>query len=178
MTFSTDEDHSSGDAVARLLEYWRSRGVPILPGSHEHEIAEFERRHRVVLPPDLREFVRQCGGIGGDTGEADARDFRGLIEFWPLHSYESLATRYRHEEQLSLGPWDSRQFFIFADFSLHSHHYAIRLSPDSGAPTPVLLYAGPRYAHIVGNSFSDFVWTYLTDPVGAVRPQTLSQMEG
>jgi hypothetical protein len=51
------------------------------------DVAEFEQRHNVRLPSDLREyFLTLNGGILGHEGSAD----NDLISFWRLDQVESI----------------------------------------------------------------------------------------
>ena len=108
-------------------------------------MAAFEQRYNVRLPPDLRQyFLTLNGGILGHEGSADNE----LISFWRLDQVEPLA---RVSE---------RELFAFGDWSIDAHVYAIQLSVDATAPTPIYIDGGWQLIP-VASTFAEFVRGYL-----------------
>jgi|ERR1700733_555347 len=67
--------------LARLLRYWKSRGVPHLPGVTDSEIRAFEERNEINLSAEVRAFYSNTNGteVPGTEGTDDKQ-----FDFWPL----------------------------------------------------------------------------------------------
>jgi hypothetical protein len=94
--------------------------VDINAGVSKAELDSFEAQHHVVLPEDLRDYFLCVNGMPPD--EVDD----GMIRFWMLEEVQPLVLSgpafsdpgyIQHPESL----------FLFADYSLWAHAYAIRL---------------------------------------------------
>jgi len=154
--------HSTRKTAAQLLiQYWVSLGYIVKPGASEETLEAFEWKYRVQLPADMREYFALYGGFEG-RGNWDDK----FVTFWPIEIVERLSDM-DGEFALprDLGP--SNSFFVFGDYLIQSHFYAIRLTMDPSASCPVITHEG-RYTF--GNSFSVFVDTYLQDPDLVVSP--------
>lgn len=112
--------------LEQLREHWLAQNIEISGGASEEEVAAFERKHGVALPPLFREYVRELNGMAGSASDDH------FIAFWPLARIQNVAQHNYREYQGD----DAQQYFIFADYSIESHHYAIRLSPDAAALAP------------------------------------------
>jgi hypothetical protein len=137
-----------------LRDYWVSQGLPLNDGVASATLESFEKNNGVVLPVDLRDYFRHVNGMEADTTD-DA-----LIRFWMLEEVRALpdaAPEYADSRYIER----PESLFLFADFSLWAHAYAIRLlaAPSEmneifliGSDSPILLF----------QSFSEFVDCYLT----------------
>jgi hypothetical protein len=133
-----------------LADAWSVMGfVPARPAD-ESQINEFEAKYGVRLPPDFRAYVASLnGGESGRDGPMDSAS----IAFWRLDQIEPL------NDGKGDGPLD---LFVFADFLIDSHNYAIQLSDDANKPTPVFIDWGKRIEK-VADSFSAFIHGYLSN---------------
>ena len=78
-------------SAQRLVGYWTGLGCTLAPGVPSQQIAEFEMRYHLRLPPDLREYVTLCDGLSAESGGQWDSDVLGLIEFWPLDRWSVLS---------------------------------------------------------------------------------------
>ena len=137
-----------------LLARWGAQGLKPRRGATESEIQRFEKGKRVLLPADFRAFLSAIDGM-----EIDVMDPETQIRFWPLAEIQSVA-----EE---LGEPRGREthwagLFIFADYSLWAHGYAIRLTEDPHGTNPVVIVGGDIPLQ-VATSFSHFLEKYVED---------------
>ncbi|HEV3471527.1 MAG TPA: SMI1/KNR4 family protein [Pyrinomonadaceae bacterium] len=143
-----------------LRKFWLRRGVRLNPGASEAEIAAFEAKHHVRLPADFRDYFAVVNGFDGSESwmtDDDVITFLGLHEVKPLSEY------------WSPGVAGADSYFVFADYSISAHVYAIRLTSDSGHGNPVaVVYDGEPVK--VADSFSGFVEGYLENSCGVLFP--------
>ena len=138
-----------------LKRHWSSHDVDINTGVTKAELDSFESKHCVVLPEDLRDYFLCVNGMPPDVVDD------GMIRFWMLEELQPLSqgapafsdpSYIRHPECL----------FLFADYSIWAHAYAIRLGsvPMQSNEVVIIGYKSPV---TICNSFSEFVDRYLTD---------------
>jgi uncharacterized protein DUF2442/SMI1/KNR4 family protein SUKH-1 len=134
-----------------LRKEWETQGIanPQLPTSLD--LAAFEARHGIRLPTAVAEyFLRVNGTKEGRFGMEDT----DLVSFWHLEQIETLAV---------VSPGDptpaASSLFVFADWSIEAHAWAVRLSADVTDATPVMITYGP--AQEVASSFEEFLQGYL-----------------
>ncbi|HMG18580.1 MAG TPA: SMI1/KNR4 family protein [Gemmatimonadales bacterium] len=133
-----------------LTDAWTVMGFARARPADEPQINEFETKYHVRLPPDFRAYVASLnGGESGRDGPMDSSQ----IAFWRLDQIEPLV------KESSDGP---PVLFVFADFLIDSHAYAIQLSDDPNTPTPVFIDWGER-TEKVADSFSSFIHSYLSN---------------
>jgi len=133
-----------------LADAWKVMGFASAPPANESQIREFETRYHVRLPTAFRAYVsRLNGGQSGRDGPMDS----GSIAFWRLDQIQPIRAQRRE------GPED---LFVFADFLIDSHAYAIQLSEDPSRPAPVFIDWGERIEK-VADSFATFIHGYLSD---------------
>lgn len=135
------------DWVDRLEARRRRDGLLHDQRPTSDEIDDFERRFEVVLPLDLREYFLRLNGTGQGMTDDD------LISFWRLDELEIL-TKYGVTDLKDAAEW-----FVFADYSIWAHAYAIRLRSDRDAPAPVAICFPEAFQ--VASSMADFVSGYL-----------------
>jgi hypothetical protein len=151
MIHGTNGFTSVGESLKR---HWSSHNVHINEGVSEAELNAFEAKHGVVLPSDLRDYFRCVNGMPPD--ETDD----GMIRFWMLEQVTALpegASQYSDRDYVE----DPETLFLFADYSLWAHAYAIRLGNTALDRNKVVIigYNSPK---LIANSFSEFVNSYLT----------------
>jgi SMI1 / KNR4 family (SUKH-1) len=142
---------SDAPLAEQVLRFWSSVGLTIRPGVSEAALAEFEARYGVVLPPDMRAYFKAVDGMNGEM------DDQRMVTFWPLEQVK------RVTDELPGEPRKHESYFLFADFLIWSHGYAIRLSADSEAANPVVIVPADGTTRRVAESFSDFITRYLAD---------------
>jgi hypothetical protein len=131
----------------QLRAHWGSHGVQPASAATPAEIASFEQAFGIVLPADFREYLTSLNGM--DLGHEGAMD-NELISFWRLSDI-----RRDHVESPARS-----DLFAFADWSIDAHLYALQLSSNDQAATPVFIVGGEHLLRIA-DSFTDFVEGYL-----------------
>ena len=138
-----------------LKNHWLSQGVGVNPGVPKEELTAFESKYQVSLPADLRDYFLTVNGMAeGVTDDA-------LIRFWSLHEVKPIpeeAPDYSDPSYIE----EPESLFLFADYCIWSHAYAIRLS-SSKSPNPVIIIGDETPTRLF-ESFSELVNNYLSDP--------------
>ena len=140
----------------RLTVHWLAQGLSVRPGVTPEAIALFEARRSVLFPDDLREYLEMANGTGRYTDMDD-----NLFRFWSIEEFTPLREEYPDATCFE----EPAAYFLFADHSINCPAYAIRLSKDRAAGTPILaIYSDNREycSHPVVDSFSSFVKEYFT----------------
>lgn len=142
-----------------LKQFWLDQGIKLRRGATEEEFAAFELKYNIRLPADLREYLATVDGFDGSEHwmtDNNVITFLGLDEIKPLSEYWSPDVA------------DDNNYFVFADYSIAAHVYAIRLSSDScGSNDVVVMYDRPQK---VARSFSEFVIGYLENRDSVLFP--------
>lgn len=137
-----------------LKRHWSSHDVEINAGVSEAELKAFEEKYGVVLPDGLRDYFRCVNGMPADVVDD------GMMRFWMLEEIEPLP---QGAPQYSDGTYiqNPETLFLFADYCLWAHAYAIRLGNRVLELNEVIIigYESPK---LISDSFSSFVDTYLT----------------
>lgn len=139
-----------------LRDRWESQGIEVNPGVSTAELTTFESKYGVCLPGDLRDYLLTVDGMAEGVSD-DA-----LIRFWPLNEVKPIteeAPAYSHSTYIQ----EPESLFVFADFCIWSHAYAIRLSSESESPNPIFVIGGEQPEKVF-DSFSDLVASYLIEP--------------
>ena len=139
---------------SRLKNHWLSQSIEINRGVSTEELGAFESKYNVSLPADLRDYFLTVNGMA--EGVSD----NALFRFWSLNEVKPIpeeAPSYSNPSYIE----DAKSFFVFADFCIWSHAYAIRLSSDHGS-NPIVVIGGETSTRIF-DSFSELVNNYLTD---------------
>jgi hypothetical protein len=144
----------------RLRDRWAAQKIPIRHGVGPAEIRAFEARAGVAMPPDLRDYFETVDGMERWSSDEEMLEFlhlgavasvaEELVEFRGIPDYGDLATILESPER----------YFVFADYMIRSHVYAIRLDPDAYRETPVVGLAGSLVWRAAG-SFTEFAEKYL-----------------
>lgn len=138
-----------------LKNHWLSQGIEVNPGVSREELRAFESRYQVSLPSELRDYFLTVNGM------ADGFSDDALIRFWSLSEVKPIpeeAPDYSDPSYIE----GAETLFLFADYCIWSHAYAIRLSSNSENPSPIIVIGGETPIRIF-ESFSELVSNYLTD---------------
>jgi hypothetical protein len=136
--------------LPRLLDAWRRSGVPVRSGVSLDQLRTFESQLGRELPQDLAAFYLTVDGMPDGVC-----DFHG-IRFWRCEEIKPCADVPELVRTSGCGG-----LFLFADYSIWTHAYAIRVSGrEKGS---VALVGGPQPIP-VAPSFAEFVSFYLEQP--------------
>jgi hypothetical protein len=152
----------------KLKDRWLSQGLEVNPGVSIETLSRFESRYQVSLPADLRDYFLTVNGMAeGITDDA-------LISFWSLSEVKPIP---EEAPEFARGSYveEAESLFLFADFSIWAHGYAIRLS-SSREPNPVIVIGGEKPVRVF-DSFSDLVSNYLIDPDRLLTDMWLSSTQ-
>jgi len=137
-----------------LKNHWLSQGIEVNPGVSKEELTAFELMYQVSLPADMRDYFLTADGMAqGVSDEA-------LIRFWSLDEIKPIPEEAPDFSDPSYIE-DAQSLFLFADYSIWCHAYAVRLS-SSGVSNPIVVIGGESPIRMFG-SFSELVKNYLTD---------------
>ncbi len=146
------EFSSVGEA---LRTHWALLKVEMNAGLPESAIREFEANYGVVLPADMRDYFLCVNGMPRDAVDTE------MIRFWMLEEVKPLpqgAPAFANSDYIK----SPESLFLFADYSIWAHAYAIRLTKLNQERNAVFII-GPESPHLLCNSFSEFVDRYLTN---------------
>ena len=138
-----------------LRNHWLSHNVEFNVGVSTAALESFEKDNDVILPGDLRDYFLSVNGM-----LAEATD-DVLFRFWMLEEIRSLpegAPDYADPRYIE----NPESLFLFADFSLWAHAYAVRLT-DTQPKTNEIFLIGSDSPILLFQSFSEFVDSYLTN---------------
>jgi hypothetical protein len=140
---------------ARLKEYWLSQGLAVNPGVSQEELTAFEHKYKVLLPRDLRDYFLTVDGMAqGVTDNA-------LIRFWSLKEVKPVPEEApAYSDPLYIE--NAESLYLFADYCIWSHAYAIRLSCHETSNAIIVI--GDETPTRMFGSFSELASNYLTDP--------------
>jgi hypothetical protein len=148
------------NAVTSVRETWARQGVLGLRAATSAEIAAFEERYSVVLPPVVREYFATVNGTrDGRLGMED----EDQIGFWHLDQVEPLELPTTGDPTAGGGA-----LFVFADWLIDSWRYAFRLTRDHDEVAPVFVSFDPPLQ--VATSFSEFLERYLARDMRMLFP--------
>ena len=144
-------------AIGESLEqFWTRYGIKLQRGATEKELREFEAKYNVRLPDDLKDYFSTVDGF------ADSGCDENVITFLPLAEVEPLSKAWSRKPEAD-------SYFIFADYSISCHVYAIRLTKDLTLGNRVIIAYDDNPKQIAG-SFAEFVRGYLADDYGVLFP--------
>lgn len=138
-----------------LKRHWSSHNVDINAGVSEAAISSIEAKYGVVVPDDLRDYFLCVDGMPPDVVD-DA-----MIRFWMLDEIKPLpqgAPAYSDSTYIQ----NPESLFLFADYSIWAHAYAIRLTKKPTESNEVFII-GRDSPILLCKSFSEFVDNYLTN---------------
>ena len=144
-----------------LLNYWQGQKELVLrPPASELMVSNFERKYRVRMPLDLRNyFLKVADGFNRHScGDQDVNGFH----FWAMQDILSVAEYTASENESAPNEW--QEFYLFADYLAWCWGYAIRLDSNSSVGCSVSLFWPASGEPLkVADSFSEFVALYVRD---------------
>ena len=144
-----------------LKQFWSRRRIRLRRGASEIELRAFEDKYNVCLPDDLKDYFSTADGFDNSDVDENFFAFLPLAEVIPL------------DESWSSTTFEAESYFVFIDYSISAHVYAIRLTADTTLGNPVITtYVKPDEKPIqIAGSFWEFVQGYLADDYGVLFPQ-------
>lgn len=152
MKVHADSFTSVGQSLKR---HWTLHQVEANAGVSREELNAFEERYGIVLPTDMRSYFLCVNGMTSDVVDEE------LIRFWMLDEVKPL-NEGAPEFSNPLYIHRPESMFLFADYSLWAHAYAIRLESVPLQSNEVCIIGAERPITIA-NSFSEFAEHYLTN---------------
>jgi hypothetical protein len=138
------------DAMMPIVKAeWKRHGAELRAGVNDAEISAFESKQGVELPADVADFFRAVDGMS--EGDCDKQGVR----FWSLDELRPVV-----EELPGANDERFKGYFVFGDYSMWAHGYAVRLD---GMANDVILVGGQNPV-AVAPSFREFIQLYLTQP--------------
>jgi hypothetical protein len=137
-----------------LKHHWLRHEVDTEPGVSESDLNNFESKYSVSLPTDLRDYFVCVNGMSPDVSD------EALIRFWMLDEIKPIsegAPEYADQSYIQ----DPDSVFLFADYCIWSHAYAIRLSSEKKQQPNTIFIIGYPPSIPIADSFSEFVDIYL-----------------
>jgi len=139
--------------------HWLRQGIKLRPGASESEVTNFEAKYDVCLPEDMREVFAVVNGFDNRNGDEVDND---MTTFFSLEEIE----------RLNASAWGiaaaTESYFVFADWSISAHVYAVRLSKDCAASGTVVVVYNSLVK--VAASFTEFMQAYLEDNKAILFP--------
>jgi hypothetical protein len=149
---------TSSDIALKLARHW-GQSLSARVGASSEALREFESRHGVKLPTEMRDYLVQLDGTG--TSWQDDKDAQ-LFSFWQLAQIRPV-----NEDLASYGMQPIAgldRYFVFADFMDWSWAYAIKLDADSpGDNEVVMIGTEDGHPRRIAGSFGEFVDLYVDD---------------
>jgi hypothetical protein len=141
------------DIAERVRVHWSDHGVAASAGVSEAELHQFEVRHGLFLPDDMRACFLHVNGM--TAWDED------LFRFFPLEEVECLAQFWP-----GIPIRNASAVFLFADHSIILPGYAIRLDAANRIENEVIAVFQKQgmdgfEISVVALSFSEFVERYL-----------------
>lgn len=138
-----------------LRRHWSSHNVDINAGVSEAELNSFEEKYCIILPADLRDYFSCVNGMPPQVVDDE------MIRFWMLDEIKPLpqtAPAFSDSTYIQ----NPESLFLFADYSIWAHAYAIRLPKAPTGSNEVFIIGGDSPI-LLCKSFSEFVDNYLSD---------------
>ena len=162
-----------------ILRHWQRAGISLNPGAPARAIDDFERCYGVRVPAEVREFYAHSDGMPSGTWDEELLSFYPLAEVYPVPvvlptGHRGLPDYNGIERSLP----DAASYFVFADYSVRCHVYAVRLSADRAAACPVVWIAGGDKWEVQTASFGEFLRLYAEDPGQVLFPGTTQSEPG
>jgi hypothetical protein len=155
----SQEDSRAARVIEDVRAKWGALNI-LNEGAPRSQIAAFERKHRVSLPPAVRLYFQELNGTY--TGALGMEDDH-LFGFWHLDQIKT----FEQEDQ----PGEAAErSFVIADHSLWAHAFAIQLCADAAKPAPIVTDVGAPHFQRVADSLVAFLEHYLANNVSVLYP--------
>ena len=134
----------------RIKDFWTAQKLGIRKGVTLNDIATFEQKYSVRLPPDLTDYFLTIDGLYDSDNEGFA--------FWPLDQLKTVPEETQDYSNFD----DAGSYFVFGDYLVWCWAYAIRLSEDLTQENTVISigWDSPKR---MARSFSDYIELYFVD---------------
>ncbi len=154
-----------------IQRHWERAGVSPNPGAPARAFDDFERDYGVRVPAEVREFYAHADGMPSGASDGELLSFYPLAGVYPVPvvlptGHRGLPDYNGIEHALP----DAASYFVFADYSMRCHVYAVRLSADPAAACPVVWIAGGDKWEVQAASFGEFLRLYAEDPGQVLFP--------
>lgn len=145
-------------AVVQMIKSeWERHGAVVRAGVTTVGIEAFQRKYGVELPEDVADYFRAVDGMREDESDHLGIRFWALDELCPV--VEALPTAKGSA---------FKEYFVFADYSMWAHGYAVRL----GQLRNDVIVVGGDDPVAVAPSFREFLQLYLSQPDGVFPSNT------
>lgn len=145
-----------------LKQFWANQSIKVGRPVSLAEIEQFEAAHQIILPLDFKSYLLEVNGMNDEAWETDDN----LICFWSLRNIKSLIEEYSDWAE---GIEHANEYFIFADYSIRCHDFAVRAMAGKTDTAPVyVLYDQPQQ---VASSFAEFIERYIARDTEMTFPQ-------
>jgi TonB family protein len=148
------------EILAEMGRRWAADGFGRGPSLTEADVAAFEARHGRGLPADARAYFLALNGFAGCAAMDEE-----LLTFWNLSRVRPLS-----EEAPSLNVPDAESYFVFVDYLIWSHAYALRLHPGEN-PTAEVVFVDDGRPVVVAGSLTEFLEGYLRSDFAMFFPE-------
>jgi hypothetical protein len=138
------------DAMMPMIRAeWERHGATLRAGVTDAEIGDFQRKRGVELPEDVADFFRAVDGM--NEGDCDQLGVR----FWSLDELRPVV-----EELPATDGHTFKGYFVFGDYSMWAHGYAVRLDRIAND----VIIVGGQNPIPIAPSFREFLQLYLAQP--------------
>jgi hypothetical protein len=142
----------------RVHDAWRRSNIVVRRGATHDQIAAFQAKYAVVLPPDVREYFVAADGTGDNIDQ-------GLYRFWPLAEVRPVQDTLVSKRFIYPDKFSYPDCFSFADHCINCWDYAVRLTKDANQPAPVFrVTGGDPPGEQIAASFREFMEQYAENP--------------
>ena len=135
------------ELLAEVRKRWTEQSIQTEPPATIANLRAFESAFNVRCPDDFASYLTTLGGM------KDGMWDRHLIRFWPLPEIRPL-------EDMP----DYAGYFVFADYSISAHEYALQCGRSNRSD---VVLVGAATLRTIAATFSEFVARYLDD-IGAL----------
>lgn len=133
----------------KLRDTWLASGVPAKSGATLSAVEDFERKHHIKLPSQF------CNYMLTSNGMVDGQTDKSLISFLSLEAID-------REMAAIAGKSEDSVDIPFAEYSIYSHYYALRITKD-GTQQGIYAVDGTNEKQLT-SSFDSFIEVYLSNP--------------
>ncbi len=141
-----------------LKQFWLQQGIKLKLGASEIELFAFENKYNVRLPEDLKDYFSTVNGF--DDSDVDGE----YITFLSLEEIEPLSINWSQADE-------AKSYFIFADYSISCHVYAIKLTEDTKFDNPIFIdFNDNKSPTQIADSFSEFAQSYIKNDYKVLFP--------
>ena len=142
-----------------LKQFWMQQGgIKLKLGASETELLTFENKYDVRLPEDFKDYLSKVNGF--DDSDVDEE----FIIFLPIDEIEPLSINWSQSPE-------AKSYFIFADWSISCHVYAIKLTKDTKFDNPIIIgFNDNKSPTQIADSFSEFAQSYIKNDYKVLFP--------